>query len=108
MKISKRFQKKNSCLYKVPFAIFAKKGAPTMMKKHWIIGLGFVMMFCSCDQPDTKAYLKKVIENLESIESVEYQCRHIAWEPYVADPMYDLYMARICQSCGYCVWKQLY
>ena len=61
-----------------------------MMKKHWIIGLGFVMMFCSCDQPDTKAYLKKVIENLESIESVEYQCRHIAWEPYVADPMYDL------------------
>lgn len=61
-----------------------------MMKKHWIIGLELVMMFCSCGQPDTKAYLKKVIENLESIESVEYQCRHIYWNGYVKEPIYDV------------------
>ena len=65
-----------------------------MMKKHWIIGVGLVMMFCSCGQPDTKAYLKKVIENLERIESVEYQCRHIYWNGYSKEPMYDMVLLR--------------
>ena len=60
------------------------------MKKHWILGLGLVMMLCSCGQPDTKEYLKEVIEKMESIQSVEYRSRHIAWEPYVADPLYDV------------------
>ena len=61
-----------------------------MMKRHWIIGLGLMIMLCSCNQPDTKAYLKKVIEKLESIESVEYHCRHIYWNGYSTDPMYDV------------------
>ena len=61
-----------------------------MIKKHWILGLGLVMMLCSCGQPDTKEYLKEVIEKMESIQSVEYRSRHIAWEPYVADPIYDV------------------
>ena len=61
-----------------------------MMKKHWILGVGLVMMLCSCGQPDTKEYLKEVIEKMESIQSVEYRSRHIVWEPYVADPLYDV------------------
>ena len=61
-----------------------------MMKKHWILGVGLVMMLCSCGQPDTKEYLKEVIEKMESIQSVEYRGRHITWGPYVADPIYDV------------------
>ena len=61
-----------------------------MMKKHWILGVGLIMMLCSCGQPDTKEYLKEVIEKMESIQSVEYRSRHIVWEPYVADPLYDV------------------
>ena len=60
------------------------------MKKHWIIGLGLMIMLCSCNQPDTKAYLEKVIEKLENIESVEYHCRHIYWNGYSTDPIYDV------------------
>lgn len=61
-----------------------------MMKRHWILGLGLAMTFCSCGQPDTKAYLKKVIEKLESIEAVEYHGRLTAWNPYDENPVYDL------------------
>ena len=76
-------------LSKFPFFV-KKAGGFTMIKKHWIIGLGVVIMFCSCDQPNTKAYLKKVIENLESINSVEYHGRLKAWNPYNENPVYDI------------------
>ena len=59
------------------------------MKKHWILGVGLVMMLCSCGQPDTKEYLKEVIEKMESIQSVEYQERCITWSPYDEKPLFD-------------------
>ena len=61
-----------------------------MKKNIWTLGMGLAMMLSSCGQPDTETYLKKVIEKMESIQSVEFQCRHIAWYPYADDPIYDL------------------
>ena len=60
-----------------------------MMKKHWILGVGLVMMLCSCGQPDTKEYLKEVIEKMEGIQSVEYQERCITWSPYDEKPLFE-------------------
>ena len=60
-----------------------------MKKNIWTLGMGLAMMLSSCGQPDTQTYLKKVIEKMENIQSVEFQCRHIAWDPYSEDPVYD-------------------
>ena len=61
-----------------------------MIHKCWIIGLSLAIMLGSCGQQDTKEYLKKVIENVESIQSAEFQCRRIAWNPYEDEPISDV------------------
>lgn len=60
-----------------------------MMKKtHWILGMALAMTLNSCAQPDTKAYLKKVIEKLEDIKSVEYHEKSTTWSPYEDEPLF--------------------
>ena len=61
-----------------------------MKYKLWTIGLVLAMLLNSCGQPDTKTYLKKVIENIKSINSVEYHGRLKAWNPYDENPVYDI------------------
>lgn len=61
-----------------------------MKKNIWTLGMGLAILLSSCGQPDTETYLKKVIEKMETIQSVEFQCRHIAWDSYAEDPIYDL------------------
>ena len=48
-----------------------KKG-DTMKKNIWTLGMGLAILLSSCGQPDTQTYMKKVIEKMETIQSVEF------------------------------------
>ncbi|MBQ8888663.1 MAG: TlpA family protein disulfide reductase [Bacteroidaceae bacterium] len=59
------------------------------MKKHWIPLTLLTILCSSCNQLDANSYLKKVIAQLETIQSASYHCRQMSWEPKVKEPIVD-------------------
>ena len=59
------------------------------MKRHWIILAASVVLTCSCGQPDTDTYLKKVIKKMETIQSATYTCRATTWSPTDDEPLFS-------------------
>lgn len=58
------------------------------MKTHWILCITLVIICCSCSQPDMKTYLKKVIKQLETIQSASYYNQSTTWQPGEEKPLF--------------------
>lgn len=67
-----------------------------VMKRNLILGWVLMSVLASCARMDTKEYLRGVIEKMETIESVEYQCHVISWTPYEENPAFEV--MRVCHE----------
>lgn len=57
------------------------------MKKHGILGIALAIICSSCNQPDMHTYLKKVIKQLETIQSASYYSKLTVWQPGEKEPV---------------------